>query len=195
MTRRIEKQNTRLQKQLSDRDTANQTRQYIFDFYNSFCAELNYIAQSHSNVAEIFTSFQSFYGWSLKLENIRDDMFRSVNTAKLMIDDEVLICIMRNARDAFSKLYNTVNAYINTGIPVQTVENAWEQVSKKYNINKNDYYTLVQNKVWHDDFVKMCENSYTKDIDNKIQEYIDIVGNDSFDTAFKKHAKINELKN
>lgn len=190
---RMDRQNKQLQKTLSNRDMVNQTRQCVLDIYNSYLAGLNLAAQANGNVAEIFVSDQSYYRWAQDIENADTDIMRAFNRTKLMLEDEVLLTHLAKARDAFSQLTLSIKTYIHTGIPAQTVANAWAQFSVQYNIQGGNYYALMQNRVWGEAFIKLCETSYTRDIQAKIEGYINAVGNDAFDEPFKKYVQIKEI--
>lgn len=190
---RMDRQNKQLQKTLSNRDTVNKTRQCVLDIYNSYLTALNLAAQSNGNVAEIFVSDQSYYRWAQDIEMADTNIMRMFNQAKLMIQDGELLKQIRNARDAFSQLTIAIKAYIYTGIPSQTVANAWAQFSPKYGIQGGNYFALMQNRTLAETFTKLCETSYTRDIQSKIERYIEVVGCDAFDEPFKKYVQINEI--
>lgn len=190
---RMDRQNKQLQKMLSNRDTMNQTRQSVLGIYNSYLTALNYATQANGNVAEIFVSDQSYYRWAQDIEAADADIIRSFNQAQLMIQDEELSHQIRDARDAFSQLTMAIKSYIYTGIPSQTVANAWAQFSPQYGIQGGNYYALMQNRTLAENFTKLCETSYTRDIQSKIERYIEVVGCDAFDEPFKKYVQINEI--
>ena len=190
---RMDQKNKKLQTMLSNRDTMNQTRQCVLDIYNSYLTALNLAVQADGNVAEIFVSDQSYYRWAQDIEIANTNIMRSFNQTKLMIQDEELLKQIRNARDAFSQLTMAINAYIYTGIPSQTVVNAWAQFSPQYGIQGGNYFALMQNRTLAENFTKLCETSYTRDIQAKIEGYINAVVNDAFDEPFKKYVQIKEL--
>ena len=82
LTKHIDKQNTELQINLSNRDTHNQTREIFFMIYNAFLDGFYYVSQASGNIPEIFVSDQSFYRWALELENKNKEIAFSYNKAK-----------------------------------------------------------------------------------------------------------------
>lgn len=190
---RMDKQNKKLQKMLSDRDTINQTRECILNIYNSFYTGLDIVLKAGSDVGEVFTSDQSYCLWAQSIENANTDIFRSFNQAKLMVDDGELISQLREARDMFSKLNMAVNHYISTGIPSQMINNAWLKIANQGNIQFGNYYALLQNRVLYEEFLALCKTAYTHNIQGIIEEYKKIVGCDTFDKPFQKYVQIKEL--
>lgn len=53
---------------------------------------------------------------------------------------------------------------------------------------------LLQDPSLAEEFKKMCDNSYTQDIQRKIEVYMDLVTDDEFDGRLKKYIQIRELK-
>lgn len=190
---RMDQQNKQLQKVLSNRDTINQTRQCVLDIYNAYLTALNITCQANGNVAGIFVSDQYYYRWEQDVRNADVAIIGAYNRAKLMLENEALITEMEKARDAFSQLARAISSYIYTGIPSQIITNAWVQFSVQYNVQTGNYYALTQNRILGEAFAKLCETSYTKDIQDKMSSYIGIVGTDAFDKVFKKYVQIKEL--
>ena len=190
---RMDRQNKKLQKMLSDRDTINQTRECILNIYNSFYTGLDIVLKAGSDVGEVFTSDQSYYLWAQSIENANADIFRSFNQAKLMVDDDDLINQLREAKDIFSRLHVAVNHYISTGIPAQMINNAWMKISSQGNIQPGNYYALLQNRVLHEEFLSSCKTGYTHNIQGILEEYRNCVGKDTFDKPFRKYVQIKEL--
>lgn len=190
---RMDRQNKQLQIVLSNRDMINQTRQCVLDIYNAYLTALNITYQANGNVAEIFVSDQYYYRWEQDVRNADVAIIGAYNRAKLMLEDEALITEIEKARNAFSQLAKAISSYIYTGIPSQIITNAWAKFSVQHSVQIGNYYALTQNRVLGEDFSKLCETSYTKDIQNKMSAYIEIVGTDAFDKVFKKYVQIKEL--
>ena len=122
---RMDKQNQKLQKSISDRDTINQTRQCVLDIYNAYLDALHLTGQTNGNVADIFVSDQSYYMWANDVDNKSKAVMYAYNRAKLLLDDPQLVETLKNGFDAFSALNGTVKSYIFTGTPTRTIQNAW----------------------------------------------------------------------
>lgn len=192
---RMDKQNKKLQKQIHNRDVANQTRQAVLDIFQSYYNAFTVLQQVGDNVASVFVSDQSYYQWGLAVEASSKDVTLALNKAKLLLgDDTELVDYLRKSWLAFSDVNRTVNTYINTGIASQTVGMAWGTFQQKYNIPCGNYFALLQNPSLAEEFKKMCDNSYTQDIQRKIEVYMDLVTDDEFDGRLKKYIQILELK-
>ena len=190
---RMDKNNQKLQKVLANRDMMNQIRQCVLDIYNSYYAGAHVLGQADGNVAEIFTSDQSYYRWATDLENASKDITNAYNHAKLLVEDQAFLRQLKEAHEAFSLVNQTVKTYICTGIPAQTVANSWGQFSQQYPVQSGNYYALFQNRSLAEVFIKLCENTYTKDIQSKITAYFALIENEQFDNSFKTYVRIKEL--
>ena len=190
---RMDKQNQKLQKSIIDRDTINQTRQCILDVYNAYLAALHLMGQANGNVADIFVSDQSYYTWTIDVENKEKDIMYAYNRAKLLINDEELIRVLKAGFDAFADLNSSIHAYISTGIATETIRNAWQSFAVSHpQVACGNYYALYQNCVFGEEFRKLCSNTYTDGIQKNIEMYMAIVGNDDFDEKFKKYLQISK---
>ena len=190
---RMDKQNKNLQKLLSYRDSINQTRQIILNIYNSFVSALDLVAQANGNVPEIFVSEQSYYQWALEVESTSSDIMLAFNQAQLIIQDEELLNLIREAKNRFSQLASSVKSYIYTDIPTKTIKKAWDIFVHKYNVEFGNYVFLLANPTLASEFIGYCDTDYTKKIQTEIEQYIEIVGKDTFDEPFKKHVQIKEF--
>ena len=193
LTVRLDRKNSELQKALSNRDMQNQTRQCVLDIYNAYFEALDVAFQAGDNVAEVFISDQSYYNWALSVENAMRGINRSYNQVKLMVEDEELLGVLTEARNSFSDINGTVKSYLNTGIPAQTIQNAWAQFSPVHGVPPGNYYVLMQNRALGEAFIKLCQTSYTDDIQKKLENYITFMESGKFDTPFKKYVQIKPM--
>ena len=190
---RMDKNNEKLQKMLANRDMMSQTRQCILDIYNAYFNGFHILMQANGNIADIFVSDQSYYRWAQDIENATKEITHAYNRTKLLLDDAKLLKQMSDAQTAFFALEHAVKSYIYTGIPAQTIANAWTQFSNQYSIAPGNYYALFQNRYLGETFSKMCETTYTKDIQEKVTVYLELVRNDQFDEPFKKYVQIKDI--
>ena len=192
---RMDKQNQKLQKSISDRDTINQTRQCVLDIYNAYLDAFHLTGQTNGNVADIFVSDQSYYMWANDIDNKSKAVMYAYNRAKLMLNDPQLLETLKNGFDAFSALNGAVKSYIFTGTPTRTIQNAWCSFCQAHpNIQPGNYYALLQDSVMANEFRKLCSNTYTDGIQKNIETYMAIVGNDDFDEKFKKYLQISKAE-
>ena len=195
LTKHIDKQNTELQINLSNRDTHNQTREIFFMIYNAFLDGFYYVSQASGNIPEIFVSDQSFYRWASELENKNKEIAFSYNKAKLVSKDKIFQKKLKELFILFSDLTNTVNSYIGSGLAYKICQNAWIQFSKNHpNVQIGSYEYLLLNQELAEEFKKYCSNEYTDAIQNKIEKYAVIVGTDDFDEMFKEYTQISEIE-
>ena len=92
-----------LQKNISRRDTINQTRECILDIYNAFFEAFHLAGIANQFVPNIFVSEESYYRWSLDVESKSKQVMYAYNKAKLLFDDEELITALKEGFHAFSK--------------------------------------------------------------------------------------------
>ena len=193
LTVRLDRQNSQLQKALSNRDMQNQTRQCILGIYNAYFEAFDVVYQAVDNVAEVFISDQSYYNWALSVENAMRGINQSYNQVKLMVEDDELLDVLTEARNSFSDINGAVKSYLNTGIPAQTIQNAWMQFSPSHGVPPGNYYVLLQNRAFGEAFIKLCQTSYTDDIQKKLESYITLMESGAFDAPFKKHVQIKPM--
>ena len=190
---RMDKNNEKLQKMLANRDMLNQTRQCVLGIYDAFFNGFHILTQANGNIAEIFVSDQSYYRWAQDIENATKEITHAYNRTKLLLDDAKLLKQLCDAQTAFFALEHAVKSYIYTGIPAQTIANAWPRFSNQYSVAPGNYYALFQNRSLGETFSKMCETTYTKDIQEKVTVYLELVSNDQFDELFKKYVQIKDI--
>lgn len=95
---RMDKQNKKLQKQIHNRDVANQTRQTVLDIFQSYYNAFTVLQQVGDNVASVFVSDQSYYQWGLAVEASSKDVTLALNKAKLLLgDDTELVDYLRKS--------------------------------------------------------------------------------------------------
>ena len=188
---RMNKQNQKFQKLISDRDAINQTRQCVLDIYNAYLDAFHLTGQASENVVDIFVSDQSYYMWANDVDNKSKAVMYAYNRAKLMLNDPRLLKILKDGFKAFSSLNGSVKSYIFTGAPTRTIQNAWDVFCQSHpNIQRGDYYALLQDNILAEEFKKLCSNTYTAGIQKNIEMYMVVVGNDDFDEKFKKYLQI-----
>ena len=190
---RMDRNNKELQKMLANRDMMNQTRQCVLDIYNAYFNGFHILVQTNGNIADIFVSEQSYYRWAQDIENANKQIMQACNQAKLLLDDATLLKQLSVAQATFFLLEKTVKSYIYTGIPSQTISNAWAQFSRQYSITPGDYSALLRDRSLGETFCKMCETTYTTDIQKKVEGYIELVRQDQFDESFRRYVNIKDL--
>lgn len=192
---RMNKQNEQLQKLIHNRDAANQARELVIDIYQSFFNAFIVVQQAGDNVAGVFVSDQSYYQWGIAVETATKDVSLAYNKAKLLFKDDMeFIDYLKKSWVSFADINNTVNWYIHSAIATQTVRAAWNEFCQKHAIQSENYMALYQDPTLGAEFKELCDNSYTQDIQRKINIYKDLIGNDEFDEKFRKYVQIRELR-
>ena len=201
LNRKTSRQNEELQKNLHNRDVKNQTRQTIIYIYNSFLDALNVVELENDKIMVIFVSPQFFQSWSRSVSNSCTSIIRAFSQANIILDDSSMIDYLKKCKDAFADLNSSVTQYVNTPVPLQMIQNAFDSMKSKYpqrySVGINDYnflyQILYQNAADLEDFKKMCESDYTKDIQRKVKVFIDLIVDEKFDNYFKKYVQIQKL--
>lgn len=190
---RMDKGNKKLQKIIAERDQINQTRQYVLDIYNAFFSGGYLLSQADGNIAYIFVSDQSYFNWSLEVENASRNIVKTYNSAKLIVKDDKFIKQLENAFNAFSEVELLVKKYITTGEALKVVETAWNDISGQCDILKGDYEQLYRNSELAEKFITSCETSQTSEIQQKVSEYLELTKKEEFDEMFKKYIQVRHL--
>lgn len=190
---RMDKGNKKLQKIIAERDQINQTRQYVLDIYNAFFSGGYLLSQANENIAYIFVSDQSYFNWSLEVENASRNIVKAYNSAKLIVKDDKFIKQLESAFNAFSEVELLVKKYIATGKPLNVVEEAWNDISEQCDILKGDYEQLYRNSELSEKFIALCDTSQTSEIQQKVSEYLKLTKKEEFDEMFKKYIQVKHL--
>lgn len=124
---RMDQQNKQLQKQIHNRDVANQTRQAVLDIFQAYFDAVTVAQQPGDEVASAFVADKSYYQWSLAVEASSKNVTLALNKAKLLLgDDQELIDYLKKCSRAFAEINYAINAYVNSGIASKAVEIAWK---------------------------------------------------------------------
>lgn len=187
------KQNQNLQKQIANRDASNLLRQNVLEIYNAYFNGLRVVSLASGNVADVFSSTQSIQLWAKELQSAYEQISCHYNQAKLMLDDTQLLDVLKSSFDKFNDFYGCVSRYYQSSLPIETINNAWSGISSRYRINGGDYVTLSQNSLATEEFLKLCENRQTQDIQRSIDVFRQSLQDENFDDYFKKYIRMNSL--
>lgn len=190
---RMDRQNGRLQKDIANRGSINQARQIVLNIYDAFFVGGQVASQANGCVDEMFTSEQSYYKWAADVQNASSAISQMYNQAKLLIKDDDFVNSLKMAYNAFNDFNTSVYQYISTGFPSQTINNAWTHVYNKFGLVYGNYYALLQNHVWHEEFRRMCKTSDIDAIQERLEKYLAVVGDDAFDNHFKQYISIQKV--
>lgn len=182
------KQNQALQTQIADRDYKNILRQNTLAIYNDFFNGLRVVYQAVGNVAEVFSVPKALSKWALELQTAYEQMTASYNHAKLMLDDDKLVDVLRHTYDCFVELYDGFNSYCGSGEVYSVIGNAFNTISAKYGVK--DEIALFLNPAAKEEYLKLCYTDIAKKIHDLMQAYIEAMDDDNFDAYFKKYVQL-----
>lgn len=186
------KQNQALEKQIADRDYKNILRQNALAIYNDFFNGLRVVHQAVSNVAEVFSIPKSLDMWAKELQTAYEQITASYNRAKLMLDDDKLVEVLKHTYDCFVELYDEFNSYCNSGEVYSVIGDAFNVISAKYGV-KNELELLL-NPAAKEEYLKRCYSDNAKKIHGLMQAYIEAMADDNFDVYFKKYVQLEKTK-
>ena len=199
LQKNLHNQNAELQKNLHNRDVKNQTRQFIINIYNSYLDALSVAESANHNVETIFISLQSIQSWSTAVFNANTSVIRSFNQANIILNDYEMVAYLKKCTESFVVFSNVVGQYVNTPMPSQSIQNAWNKINQqtfgKYTqlLGIYDYNLLFQNQLDLEELKKMCANSHTKNIQEKLEIFLGLVKDEKFDNYFKKYVQIQDM--
>lgn len=189
---RQHKQNQDLQKQIADRDYKNMLRQNALEIYNDFFNGLRVVYQAVGNVAEAVSTLESLSKWAIELQTAYEQMTASYNHAKLMLDNDKLIEVLKRTYNCFVELYDKFNSYCSSGEVYSVIGNAFNAISAKYGVK--DEIALFLNPAAKEEYLKLCSTDTAKKIHGLMQAYIESMADDNFDVYFKKYVQLEKAK-
>ena len=166
---------------------------------------------AENNFMIIFISPQFIQSWSGLFSNSCSPVVRAFSQANIILNDSDMIDYLSKCKEAFVALNNSVNQYTNTPTPFQIIQNAWNTLWQKYpqryqcmntgsyvgmnygNSFYQDYNLLHQNPADLEEFKKLCETDYTKNIQEKLKMFLGLVRDGQFDNYFKKYVQIQKM--
>lgn len=186
------KQNQALEKQIADRDYKNILRQNALAIYNDFFNGLRVVHQAVGNDAEVFSMPKSLDMWSKELQTAYEQMTASYNHAKLMLDDDKLIEVLKRTYNCFVELYEEFNSYCNSGEAYSVIGNAFRIVSAKFGVKTE--LELLLKPVVKEKYLDLCYTDEAKKIHELMEAYIEAMKDDKFDKYFKKYVQLEVTK-
>ena len=189
---RQHRQNQNLQKQIADRDYRNILRQNMLAIYSDFFNGLRVVYQAVGNVADVFSTAQSLDNWGKELQAAYEQITASYNRAKIMLEDDDLVAVLKRTYYCFVDLYNECSLYINSAIAIRVIEYASEKISKKYHIESE--LGIALNPTVKEEYLSLCNTDQVKKIHGLMQAYIEAMADDNFDVYFKKYVQLEKAK-
>lgn len=188
---RMDKQNKKLQRELHNRDVSSQARHDILEIYDAFCQTL-FVLKKRGPVAAIFANLNETSIWIQELSDTSIKAYAAYNRSKLLIDDKGLTEYLHLLTDKYDEIYTAISEYIYSGVPFQIIQNAFNSLHIPQN-NTGVFSPLLTDISLKNQFIQMCDNEITKNIQNKITEYAGLLSDDAFDVRLKKYLAIKEF--
>ena len=188
----MNRQNKKLQKEIHNRDVLNQSRKEVLGIYNAFLTSLLTL-QKCGPVEAVFASEYGTYQWHQEITAARIGVINAYNTANLLFEDKEMTEYLAKLRDLFSEISIDVSRYIYSGIHNSTRIEAISRVAKQSGVNENDILSPYASPTTKDQLIKECQNSFTKEISEKIENYSKLIEDEKFDSLFEKYIKIMKL--
>lgn len=195
LTRKIDKNNKELQRQIHNRDVDNQTRQLFIDIYNSFSHATDIAARlKNANELFAFNTNNEFYN---DLCIAGQNMFASLNLFYLLNaktdNDEKLLKPLSDYSDAYKELFDEVTKYLNSPLYNNNFNKAWSKVTTKYAIQFFDYNSLKLNPEAKKEYIESFEDQYIETISKKAETVVSKFANKDTVALFVEHIKIKKM--
>lgn len=188
----------KLQKQIHNRDRANQYHDDILMIYNTyyeFCDTIftsgfsNNVKSGNVNLA---------VAWVNDLFKLRLSIGRKIDLSKLIFgqSNKELYCILEERFELAIKIIDKYMEYINSGRLLEVSENAWVTVIPHNPLAttfKYNYTMLAQNAVMYDNFMKLCQSKELEEIEVLTKDYQDKHNYDNFDKYFEEYFSLDKL--
>jgi len=189
---RMDEQNKKLQQDIHKRDVRNQARQDILGIYDSFCETL-VVLKRRGIVASILSDEYATNCWNQELSEVSTKVSKACDRAKLLIDDKELTDYLCLLTQDYHDIYASISRYLYSGVPAQMIQVARNNLQNQYGNAVSNPSFLVSNVAIRNQYIQMCENEITKELQRKIDAYCEMLSDDKFDIKFKKHLVIDEL--
>lgn len=190
----MDESNATLQRELNMRDMKVQMHGDFLKVYNDFCYAQNVIAYGKDQVHVIFSNVTNMsIQWVNDINHASRIICQSVNTAKLLLpkSDTSFSATLESIYQKILDFQKEVNTYYHGGQAGAVWNNAWRTVSSAYGIVAGDYYSLMNNAVAYDAFLKLCANEKASQINDMIKETISLFEYDKFDILFLPYLQMN----
>lgn len=197
----IEQNNERLQKELSKHEERVQMRGDILKMYDDFCFAQSVIVGGSGKIHAIFSNFNNDGiniapdQWINNVNNAANLTCQAVNRAKLLLpsSDENFRKVLEKVYEIIEEIRNRSNLYFRSGRAYSASEDAWNTISSR-GIGRHDYYTLMNNPLLYDNFLKLCVNDSTNEIEQLIKELRPLFDYDKFDKYFEPYLQMSSTE-
>ena len=158
------------------------------------CASLNNDPEKIGiHMLEILSDEYATNCWNQELSEVSTKVSKACDRAKLLIDDKELTDYLCLLTQDYQDIYASISRYLYSGVPAQMIQVARNNLQNQYGNAVSNPSFLVSNVAIRNQYIQMCENEITKELQRRIDAYCEMLSDDKFDIKFKKHLVIDEL--
>lgn len=194
----IAQNNERLQRDLSSRDERIQMREEFLKIYDSFCLAQSILGNASGHVHIYYSNFSVYNGITTPLQFINQlkdatsTVFQATNKATLLLpsSDAKFKQFLLNIANKIKEICNKAGSYYSSGYAYSVSENAWDTIGPSHGIQRYDYQALTSNFLAYDNFLKLCINESTDEIEIMIKETLPLFEYGLFDQHFEPYLQM-----
>lgn len=200
LQKQIENNNELLQKKLSERDEKSQMRGDFLKIYDEFCLAQSILAVARNNIHIIFSNFSNISNmpmqWINSINQATNAICQAVNRAKLLLppSDNDLRKVLEEVYNSYKEIENKATSYYYSGQAMSASESAWCTISPSWKVTKYDYNALQGNPPAYNDYLKLCVNETTKELEIMILKTLSYYSYDRFDRYFEPYLQMTPME-
>ena len=190
--------NKKLQTQISNRDIKAQMHTNFLKMYDDIAFAQNLVGTSGKRCEKILANFDvnSYFitapAWVSSLANSAGNLCQASNRVKIFLSDEdkEFKNIIINIWKKYEQLIIKISSYYYDGKANYNAQNAWDKINKIYGIPQWTYAGFIANYKAYEDYINLCTNDETQEINKLIEEFLKLFDYDKFDVYFEKYLRI-----
>lgn len=198
MQKQMDEMERKLQKEICDREIKAQMHGDILKIYDDFTLAQNTITSVENKVHVIFSNFIYYNGNNTPLQWVNNISLsinlisKATNRANLLLpaSDKELRKILKKILDKYNELKDKVDRYYYSGEAFSTVNSAWQRIVSSSNIQIYNYDVLMNRPTDYEDFLNICDNKQTKEINKIITEILPLFDYEKFDQYFEPYLQM-----
>lgn len=198
---RMDQNNEKLKKELEVYEERVQMRGNILKIYDDFRLVQTAVGDGGGKIHLVFSNFSQYDGvhapmrWLKKLNDTAGVVGQAVNRAELLLPaaDTGIKSALENIYEKYKAIQRKTNDYYFSGRAYSVYEAAWDAVAAAYGIEKNNHSALVGNPAAYDEFLKLCVNDATEEIERRIDELLSLFERDKFDRYFEPYLQMGSM--
>ena len=186
----------KLQQEIHNRDIRLRKHDDILAIYSVYYEVIDLLYTNNIAVEVKLGNIYYVMNCRFSLSALRSNIIKKLDLASLLLkrsDNE----LYKNVEARFKLAIEIIDKYLYyiNGNFTNTSVQAWRQICEIYkSLQQYNYAQLYQNQEAVETFLKLCETSETKEIDNLLEKYKQLHSYDKFDIYFEKYIGMEELK-